>query len=77
MSELRSARPRRRFLSGRGHLNRRDARKVETYRLALAALRRATALSNPEVEFVDVPFGNYALPALFVPARGGDGRSPW
>lgn len=52
-----------------------DETSLAVYRAGLEAFRRAVLLSGNPVEFVDVPFGETALPALFVPSGSGR-RSP-
>jgi pimeloyl-ACP methyl ester carboxylesterase len=49
----------------------RDHRKLETYNKVLDTFKKGTQLSRHRVEFLDIPFNNHALPALFVPAPGG------
>jgi len=46
------------------------------YRQGLDAFRRGVELSRRDVQFVDVPFGETALPSLFVKAEGGHEPAP-
>ena len=50
----------------------RDPRKVQTYRQALSAFKKALQLRQEPVEWVEVPFQGKSLPALFskAPVKG-------
>jgi dienelactone hydrolase len=50
--------------------------KMEAYERALRAFRVGVMEDGQEVEFVDVPFGEVSLPALFVPAQETSGPAP-
>jgi dienelactone hydrolase len=50
--------------------------KMESYERALRAFRASVTEAGEPVEFVDVPFGDASLPALFVPAEGATGPAP-
>ncbi|GIU95287.1 MAG: alpha/beta hydrolase [Gaiellaceae bacterium] len=63
------------FLAER-HISRRSARRMQAYRRALKAFRRHVDLSDVPVEFVEVPYGESALPSLFVPALGEAEKAP-
>ena len=56
-------------------LNNRDPRKLETYKKFLSSFKKAIQLRREPVEWVEVPFKDSSLPALFVPALGG-GKAP-
>jgi dienelactone hydrolase len=56
-------------------VNHRLPGKLEVYTKALRTFRKGIELSRAPVEFVEVPFQNTSLPALFIPALGG-GRAP-
>jgi dienelactone hydrolase len=50
--------------------------KAESYERALQAFRVGVVKDRPPVGFVDVPFGDVSLPALFVPVPGIDRPAP-
>jgi dienelactone hydrolase len=56
-------------------ISNRDPRKLETYIQALQAFKKGATLRREPVEFVEVPFQNVSLPALFVSPLGS-GRAP-
>jgi dienelactone hydrolase len=43
---------------------------------AYRAFHRGIRLRYPEIEFLEIPYEQTSLPALFVPARGVDGPAP-
>lgn len=54
-----------------------DSEKLEHYRAAQRAFRSGIEHSARPVEFVEIPFEDTTLPALFVPADGaGEGPAP-
>lgn len=63
------------FLAER-HISRNSPRRVQTYLRGLKAFRRHVELSDVPVEFVEVPYGDSALPALFIPALGTTEKPP-
>jgi len=52
-----------------------DARKIQTYKQGIAAFKKGMQFQREPVEWVEVPFKDKSLPALFV-AAPGKGRSP-
>lgn len=50
--------------------------KAELYDKARNAFRAGLRLSGIAHEFVEIPYGDTHLPALFVPAAGASGRAP-
>jgi len=52
-----------------------DSRKLQTYIQFLSSFKKGIQLRREPVEWVEVPFQNSSLPALFVPALGS-GRAP-
>lgn len=54
----------------------RDDRKIATYKRAIALFRKGVEASGEQVEFVEVPFRDTTLPALFVPGRGDAAKLP-
>jgi len=52
-----------------------DPRKVQTYKQGLAAFKKGMRFQKEPVEWVEIPFKNTSLPALFS-AVPGKGRSP-
>jgi dienelactone hydrolase len=50
--------------------------KMEAYECALRTFRAGVTEDGHAVDFVDVPFGDVSLPALFVPAQGIAGPAP-
>jgi dienelactone hydrolase len=63
------------FFVAERHVANHDSRKLSTYTRALAAFNKGIRLQRDPVEFVEVPFRDTSLPALFVPAADG-GRAP-
>jgi dienelactone hydrolase len=51
-----------------------DPRRPARYSRMLDCFRTGAALRSAPVEFVEVPYGERAMPALFVP---GEGPGPW
>jgi dienelactone hydrolase len=64
------------YLIAERHVDHKSARKLDTYHRALEAFERHATLSDVPVEFVDVPYQQTALPALFVPAISDDPQPP-
>lgn len=52
-----------------------DPRRLDAYRRGVAAYNRGLTLRREPVEFVDVPFGEHRLPAIFMRAKAG-ARAP-
>jgi len=52
-----------------------DPRKLQTYTQVLVCFKKGIELQREPVEWVEVPFEDSSLPALFVPALGS-GRAP-
>ena len=52
-----------------------DPRKLQTYRQFLNTFKKGLQLRREPVEWVEVPFQNSSLPALFIPALGSE-RAP-
>lgn len=51
-------------------------RKLGLYRKALRCFHAGFERRYPQLERIDVPFGNTALPAYFLPAQGVQGPAP-
>jgi pimeloyl-ACP methyl ester carboxylesterase len=51
-----------------------DKRLFEYLATSRALFHKAAKLFSPQIEIVDIPFGNYLLPAYFVP--GGNSKQP-
>ena len=49
-----------------------NPKKMETYKQALKTFRKGIELGREPVEFVEVPYKETSLPALFIPALGDD-----
>jgi hypothetical protein len=64
------------YLIAERHLDQKSARKVATYRRALDAFRRFAASTDIPIEFVDVPYEESTLPALFIPADSAESQPP-
>ena len=58
------------YFMAEGAVNNQDPRKLETYHKVLSTFKKGVQLSRHPAEFVEVPFGNASLPAIFVPAPG-------
>ncbi|MCZ7665247.1 MAG: esterase FrsA [Thermoleophilia bacterium] len=63
------------FLIAERQVNRQDPLKLTTYRRLLDCFRRGAELGGNPVEFVEIPYKDASLPALFIPALG-EGPSP-
>ena len=63
------------YLTAERVVNHRDPRRIQTYRQAMRAFKKAIQLRKEPVEFVEVPYMGSSLPALFIPGEG-KGRRP-
>lgn len=63
------------YIAAERMMSNRDARKLLAYRRVLKTFKKGLRLRREPVEWVDVPYGDSSLPALFVPAAG-NGRAP-
>lgn len=65
------------YLTAERVMGHRDPRRIQTYRQALRAFKKAIQLRKEPVEFVEVPYTykGSSLPALFIPGEG-KGRRP-
>lgn len=52
-----------------------DPRRLDAYRRGVAVYNRGLTLRHEPVEFIDVPFGEHRLPAIFMSAKA-DGKAP-
>ena len=50
----------------------RNPRKLEIYKKVLKQFNKGIKLSGKPFEFIDIPYGESSLPAIFVPALGDD-----
>jgi dienelactone hydrolase len=53
-----------------------DPQRIETYKHMLACFRSGMELRGDNMEWVEVPYKDTSLPALFVPAPGGAANPP-
>jgi dienelactone hydrolase len=63
------------FIAERQIVDKSEATQA-AYRHGVELFARGAACSGIHVERVEVPFGDQAMPALFVPAHGTDGPAP-
>jgi dienelactone hydrolase len=56
-------------------VNYKNPQKVEIYKKGLSLFKKGINLRNEPVEFVEVPYKNTSLPALFIPAKSNK-KSP-
>ncbi len=63
------------YLAAERMLSHKDPRRLEAYKRGIEIFRRSLVLRKEPVEFVEVPYGNHKLPALFSKAPG-TGRAP-
>lgn len=63
------------YLVAERQVSRQNPLKLRTYRKLLECFRKGVVLGGDPVEFVEIPYLDTSLPALFVPALG-DGPAP-
>ena len=63
------------YIIAERHVSNRDPRKLETYTRGLEAFKKGIQLGGEPVEFVEIPFKDASLPALYIPPFG-EGPAP-
>jgi len=63
------------YLVAERQVSRTNPLKLETYRKVLDCFKKGAKLGKEPVEFVEIPYKDTSLPALFVPALG-KGKAP-
>ncbi len=64
------------FLTAEMFVTAKNDRKIPTYKRAIEVFREGIEVSGESVEFIDVPFRDTTLPALFIPGNGESERLP-